>query len=175
MSRVSDLRLGLRLAVGGGRQSVTRLFLIASGIALAVGLLLAAFGIFPAEAAVEKRQGARLIRVLDPGGVGPPAHLLVDYAGTAFEDESDILTVFLAREGDRPPVPPWLDRIPDPGEIVASPALAALLASDEGALLRPRFPGAVIALWTSDGCSARESSSRTWARNRASSRGIGRS
>jgi cell division protein FtsX len=145
VTRVSDLRLGLRLAIGGGRQSVTRLFLIASGIALAVGLLLAALGIFPAEEAVQERQGARLIRILDPKEVGPPERLLVDYAETAFREESDILTVFLAPEGDRPPVPPWLDRIPGPGEIVASPALADLLASPAGTLLRPRFPGPLIA------------------------------
>ena len=144
MSRVSDLRLGLRLAVGAGRQGFVRLLLIASGIALAVGLLLASLGIFPAEDAVERRQGARLVRTLDPGESGPPDRLLVDEAGTAFGDES-IVTTFMAPEGDRPPVPPWLSRIPRPGEIVASPALASLLASSEGALLRPRFPGPVIA------------------------------
>lgn len=144
MSRVSDLRLGLRLAVGAGRQGFVRLLLIASGIALAVGLLLASLGIFPAEDAVERRQGARLIRTLDPGESGPPDRLLVDEAGTAFGDES-IVTTFMAPEADRPPVPPWLSRIPAPGEIVASPALASLLASSEGALLRPRFPGPVIA------------------------------
>jgi cell division protein FtsX len=144
VSRVSDLRLGLRLAVGGGRQSVTRLFLIASGIALAVGLLLAALGIFPAEEAVQRRQGARLIRTLDSGESGPLDRLLVDEAGTSFGDE-EIHETFMVAESDRSPVPPWLDRIPEPGEIVASPALAELLASPEGALLRPRFPGTVIA------------------------------
>jgi hypothetical protein len=145
VSRVSDLRLGLRLAVGGGRQSVTRLFLIASGIALAVGLLLAALGIFPAEAAVQEREGERLIRALDRGEVGSPDRLLVDYSDTAFREESDIHTVLLSSEGNRAPVPPWLDRIPAPDEIVASPALAELLASEQGALLRPRFPGTLIA------------------------------
>lgn len=144
MSRISDLRLGLRLAVGGGRQSVTRLLLIASGIALAVGLLLAALGIFPAEEAVQRRQGARLIRTLDPGESGPADRLLVEESGTSFGDE-EISETFMAAEGDGSLVPPWLYRIPKPGEIVASPALAELLASPEGALLRPRFPGTVIA------------------------------
>ena len=139
-----DLRLGLRLAIGGGRQSFVRLLLIASGIALAVGLLLASLGIFPAEDAVERRQGARLVRSLDPGETGPPYRLLVDYAGTAYGDEP-IISMLLAPEGDHPPVPPWLDRTLAPGEIVASPALAELLASEEGELLRPRFPGTVIA------------------------------
>jgi cell division protein FtsX len=138
-----DLRLGLRLAVGAGRQGFVRLLLSASGIALAVGLLLAALGIFPAEDAVERRQDARLVRTLDPGESGPADRLLVDEAGTAFGDER-IVTTFMAPEGDRPPVPPWLSRIPAPGEIVASPALASLLASPEGALLRPRFPGSII-------------------------------
>jgi cell division protein FtsX len=140
----SDLGLGLRLSVGAGRQGLARLLLIASGIALAVGLLLSALGIFPAEDAVERRQGARLVRTLDPGESGPPDRLLADDAGTAFDNEP-IISMFLAPEGDHPPVPPWLDRTLAPGEIVASPALAELLASDEGALLRPRFPGRVIA------------------------------
>jgi hypothetical protein len=140
----SDVRLGLRLTLGAGRQGLARLLLIASGIALAVGLLLAAIGIFPAEEAVEQRQAARQMDVLDGGEPLPPDHLLLDHTETAFGDRP-IVTTFVASAGDHPPVPPWLGRLPEPGEMVASPALAELLSSPEGALLRPRFPGRVIA------------------------------
>jgi hypothetical protein len=43
-------------------------------------------------------------------------------------------------QGPNPPQAPGVDRLPGPGEIVVSPALAALLDGPEGELLRPRFP-----------------------------------
>jgi len=42
-------------------------------------------------------------------------------------------------EGTQPPLPPGVAALPGPGELVASPALARLLASPEGALLRERL------------------------------------
>lgn len=142
MTRRSDLGLGLRLAVGAGRQGLARLLLIASGIALAVGLLLCALGIFWAEGAVDERQRARNFLFAE-GGQRPPAdHLLVEFADTAFGDQP-ITVYFLAEVGDPAP-PPWLERLPAPGEIVASHALTELLSSDAGSLLRPRLPGVVV-------------------------------
>jgi predicted lysophospholipase L1 biosynthesis ABC-type transport system permease subunit len=41
------------------------------------------------------------------------------------------------------PVPPGVETIPAPGELVASPALATLLRGPEGELLRPRLPGTI--------------------------------
>ncbi|HZB00751.1 MAG TPA: FtsX-like permease family protein [Actinomycetota bacterium] len=142
MSVRSDLVLGLRLALAGGRQALARLLLIASGIALGVGLLLSVVGIFPAEAAVERRAAARQFEVLDGGETPPPDHLLLDYAGTTF-GERPIAITYLAPVG-RPPKPPWLDAFPRPNEIVVSPDLAELLASPDGALLRPRLPAEVV-------------------------------
>jgi cell division protein FtsX len=138
---VSDLRLGLRLTVGGGRQGVIRLFMIAGGIALAVGLLLSALGIFWAEGAVDERRAARIF-VGDEGLRVPGDHLLVEYAETAFGDRP-ITVYFFAPVGD-PAAPPWLEELPAPGEIVASPALTELLASGEGGILHDRFPGPVV-------------------------------
>ena len=143
MSLSSDLGLGVRLAGAGGRHAFARLLLIGSGIALGVGLLLSTLGIFPAEEAVERRQGARLIRVADPGEPRPTDRLLLGYGGTTFGDEQ--VEAFLLAPMGSPPTPPWLDEYPAPGEIVASPRLAELLASPEGGLLRPRFPGRVVA------------------------------
>jgi hypothetical protein len=66
----------------------------------------------------------------------------VAFAETAFGDD-EIEVYFLASVG-RPARPPWLPEIPEPGEVVASPALSALLSSDR-TLLRPRFPGEIAA------------------------------
>jgi hypothetical protein len=138
----SDLGLGLRLAIGAGRQGLARLLLIASGIALAVGLLLSALGIFWAEGAVEERREARRFLFVDEGQPVPEDHVLAEYAESAFGDQP-ITIYFLAPVGD-PSVPPWLDGFPAPGEIAASPALSDLLASPEGAILHGRFPGPVV-------------------------------
>jgi ABC-type antimicrobial peptide transport system permease subunit len=140
VSRSPDLGLGLRLAIGAGRRGLARLFLIAIGIALAVGLLFTALGIFWAEEAVDERETAR--QFLHARRSGSPDHLLVEYADTAFGDRP-ITIRFLAAVGEPSP-PPWLERLPEPGEIVASRALADLLASDVGAVLRPRLPGVVV-------------------------------
>jgi cell division protein FtsX len=139
----SDLGLGVRLAVAGGRQALARLLLIGSGIALGVGLLLSTLGIFPAEAAVDRRAAARQFDYLDPE-VSPPAdHLVVGFAETTFGDER-IQVYFVASVGEPAP-PPFLPRLPRPEELVVSPALANLLASPEERLLMERFPGEVTA------------------------------
>jgi hypothetical protein len=146
----SDLGLGLRLAVGAGHQGLARLFLIASGIALAVGLLLSALGIFWAEGAVDERRDARSFLLAEGGQLPTADHLLVEFADTAFGDQP-ITIYLLAKVGD-PARPPWLEQVPAPGEIVASHALTELLASDAGTLLRPRLPGVVVGIlgerWT---------------------------
>ncbi len=141
MSVHSDLALGLRLAVAGGRQALARLFLIGSGIALGVGLLLSTLGVFPAENAAERRRLARELEVFGRGPV-PTDRYDASQTSTEFGDRSIALT-YLAPVGD--PVPaPWLGRVLEPSEIVASPDLAVLLASPEGALLRPRLPGPIV-------------------------------
>jgi hypothetical protein len=58
--------------------------------------------------------------------------------GTEFRDKRvDVL--FLAPTAPDSPKPASLPELPKPGEMYVSPALAELLASDEGALLRPRL------------------------------------
>jgi hypothetical protein len=155
MSLRSDLELGVRLAVAGGRSALARLLLIASGISLGVGLLLSVVGIFPAEAAVERRAAARQFEVLEGNESPPPDHVLLDYAGTTF-GERPIAITYLAPVG-RPPTPPWLDAFPRPNEIVVSPDLAELLASPDGALVS-RARSSTCSM--SGGCSTRESSWR---------------
>src|SRR3954452_8269326 len=125
------LLLGARLALAGGR---TRLLLTAVGVGLGVALLLVA-------ASIPTMLGARRDRNAARADVGQPAGaLLVADADSEFRRD-EIRGRLLKGTG---PAPPGVARLPRPGEIVVSPALAKLLASPDGALLRPRFPGRVI-------------------------------
>jgi cell division protein FtsX len=137
----SDVALGLRLAVAGGGQALARLLLIASGIALGVGLLLSTLGVFPAENAVERRRLARELEVFGPGPV-PADRYDAWQTTTVFRDRSIALR-YMAPVGEPAPAP-WLGRVLEPNEIMASPDLADLLASPEGALLRTRLPGPIV-------------------------------
>ena len=142
MSVGSDLGLGLRLAVAGGRSTVARLLLIGSGIALGVGLLLSTLGIFPAEEAVERRRLARELEVPDRPREAPEDRYLATVTSTTFGDRRIAIT-YLAPVG-MPEAPAWLPGVLAPTDIVASPELATLLRTPDGALLRPRFPGAIV-------------------------------
>ena len=140
MRTVNDLVLGVRLAVGGGRTSWVRLVLGTIGIGLAVTVLLLAAAAPHAIAERNHRARAGVPVVSEVAGADP---LYIAPVSTTFRGRG-IFLEYLSPGGPRAPLPPGLDRIPSPGEIVVSPDLAALLASDDGALLRPRFPGTII-------------------------------
>lgn len=137
-----DLALGVRLAVGGGRTSWTRLVLGTIGIGLATAVLLVAASVNHVISQESARASA-----MDPGvavihGVAP---LKLAYSSTQFRD-AQITGHYVAATGANSPVPPGLPRVPGANEIVLSPALQRLLDSSDGALLRPRFPQHVIGL-----------------------------
>lgn len=71
----STLALGLRLAVGGGRNGVARLALVAAGVGLGVALLLIGLGVGPALEARNARELAREESFVPrrPEGAGTPA------------------------------------------------------------------------------------------------------
>ncbi len=138
---MAAVAIGLRLALGGrgrGRLAVT-----AAGVGVGVALLLTALAVGPALEARQSRERAR-----EP--VGPMSHpsagsyLLQSAALDRFHGRR-LLRIRLAPVGEDPPLLPGLARLPGPGEIAASPELAELLRSPEGALLRPRLPGRVVA------------------------------
>jgi hypothetical protein len=128
---MNALLLGARLALAGGR---TRLVLTAVGVGLGVALLLVAASIPDMLGARRDRNAARS----DPAQRA--GTLLIADANTEFRRD-EIRGRLLKGSG---PVPPGVARLPRPGELVVSPALAKLLASPDGALLRPRIPGRVI-------------------------------
>lgn len=132
----ADVMMGFRFAVAGGRAGWVRAGLTAFGIALAVGVLLVAASIPSVAAAQQQRQNA-VSMVYSESESAKGDGLLVE------ERHSQFRELFIRGQAMQPmgdaPMPPGIKKLPEPGEIYLSPALAALLESDEGELLRPRF------------------------------------
>lgn len=137
---MSDLVLGVRLAVGGGRTSWARLALSALGIAIATAVLLVAASVGTMHAKREARQYAHFVVDQPVDGVNPTWH---DSKHTEFRDEGVDIDYVAPTAADSPK-PAGLTALPKPGEMYVSPALAELLASPDGELLRPRLPEKVV-------------------------------
>jgi hypothetical protein len=142
----ADFALGARLTLGGGRTSWARLLLGAVGIGLATAVLLVAASV---NHIVTDRDARIAASAPLFAGFGDPAapHAAplqyIDASDTEFRDLS-IDGAYVRATGPNSPVPPGVTRLPGPGQVVVSPALARLLDSADGALLRPRLPADVI-------------------------------
>ncbi|MCK2236667.1 MULTISPECIES: ABC transporter permease [unclassified Crossiella] len=138
---LGELLLGARLALTGGRAAWARLMLSAVGIGLGVMVLLLAASVGNAQQGKADRIAARELTKGEPGkvGAGNPTHLLSRDVGQYWRGQY-IAGVELGADGEVPRLPPGLDRLPGPGEIVASPALSRLLAEPGHELLRDRLP-----------------------------------
>lgn len=149
MSALTTAALALRLALGGGREGIARLALVAGGVAVGVSLLLGGLGVGPAREARDIREQGREPRfVRRPPAAG--SYVLHSGASDRFRGRP-LYRAKLFGVGERPPPPPGLERLPRPGELVVSPALARVLRSPEGALLRGRLPGHVAGVVAKDG------------------------
>ena len=147
MNRVlSDLALGVRLAVGGSRKSWVRLALQGVGIGMCVAVLLLAASIPTAFGNRDLRGNGRDV-VSEGAG---PAPLLLEHGSMPFRSHHISGDYVRALTPDAPK-PPGVQRLPADGEIFVSPRLAALLASPEGELLRPRFPQKIIGTFAEEG------------------------
>jgi hypothetical protein len=139
---VTDLLLGVRLSVAGGRSGWARLAMISAGVGLGVAMLFIA-ATLPALATVrDARVNARTVVIGQtmPRGADTvlAAEIKSEYRGRTIYGQQ------LQPEGERAPLPPGVTRQVAPGEMVVSPALAELLASGEGALLRGRWNARVV-------------------------------
>ncbi|GAA2243716.1 FtsX-like permease family protein [Streptomyces indiaensis] len=134
-----DLAMGARFALAGGREGWTRSLLTAVGVGLGVALLLLTTAIPNALAERDRREEARSDHTFGQQEI-PKADdtLIVVDADTTFRD-TDVRGRLLEAEGPRAPLPPGVAEFPAAGEMVVSPALKELLASDEGTLLRERL------------------------------------
>ncbi|MFD7024027.1 FtsX-like permease family protein [Promicromonospora sukumoe] len=135
--RLTDLALGVRLSVGGGRSGWTRLALIAVGVGLGVTMLLVAASI---PAVLEERTERTVARSVESGQELTPGAptLLTAEVRSVFHDAA-VNGRLIQPEADGAPLPPGVTRQLAPGDVVVSPALERLLASDDGAALRGRW------------------------------------
>nr|WP_160510491.1 FtsX-like permease family protein [Streptomyces sp. BA2] len=132
--------MGIRFAVGGGREGWTRTLLTAVGVGLGVALLLGAASVPNLLQNREDRQVARAandqfsaekIKRSD-------STVLQRDAPTDFRDTT-VSGRVLRAEGAHPVLPPGLKKIPADGEMLVSPALRDLLNSSDGSLLKERY------------------------------------
>jgi hypothetical protein len=128
----------LRLAVAGGREAIGRLVIIASAVAIGVGLLLTTLAGVNAVNTQNARYGWLNSSAQPATGTADP--LWWKISGDYFEGLT-VGRVDVAPTGPTSPVPPGIPALPGPGEFYASPALAALLATTPADQLGDRFPG----------------------------------
>ncbi|MFE6690026.1 FtsX-like permease family protein [Streptomyces sp. NPDC057743] len=134
-----DLVMGMRFAVGGGREGWIRTLLTALGVGLGVMLLLTAASIPTITAERSERRQAQAPAQVDRTTRPSAATLLVGDVHTTYRTQA-VRGELLRPDGPKAPAPPGVAALPRPNEMVVSPALRELLHSPQGALLRERLP-----------------------------------
>jgi hypothetical protein len=143
------IRLGLRLALNGGREATVRLVVASTAVALGVAMLLITLAGINALGAQSRRSawlntGTSLPAkhaVQPTSRTKPTADPLWWFATTDQFGNQPIDRVDVAATGPTSPVPPGISQLPGPGEYDASPALERLMASTPSVQLADRFPG----------------------------------
>ncbi|MFI6371099.1 ABC transporter permease [Streptomyces sp. NPDC050546] len=136
----ADLAMGARFAVTGGREGWVRMTLTAVGVGLGVALLLLCTALPNVFAARGKVEDARYdYSYSDKAPPKADNTVLIAGTDTTWHDD-DIRGRLVEPEGERAPLPPGVESFPGKGEMVVSPALKDLLASDDAKLLRERLP-----------------------------------
>ncbi|MFY1693677.1 FtsX-like permease family protein [Plantactinospora sp. WMMB782] len=131
--------LGLRLSVGSGRGGLLRTALMSSGAALGVLLVLGSLATVSVAGAQHGRAEARTpVRTENPAS---PSTLRVHNIEDAIGGRVLRRTAVIGATPDSPR-PPGVAALPAPGEMVVSPALRDLIATDSRAAAR--FPQRVI-------------------------------
>ncbi len=121
-------RLGLRLALAGGRGAVVGLALTTLAVAIGTAILLFALSFLPALNDRGERSAWRTNFLFSDSGTADDAALLMTTVYDMYRGER-LATVLLAPLVEDAPVPPGIDRLPGPGEAYVSPALAARIAA----------------------------------------------
>jgi uncharacterized membrane protein YhaH (DUF805 family) len=138
----ADLALGVRLSVGGGRSGWVRLAMIAVGVGLGVTMLLVAASVPAVLEARADRAADRSVETEQALSPSSPT-LLTTEVRSVFHDQA-VNGRMLQPEGDGAALPPGVTQQLAPGEVVLSPALDRLLASDDGAALQGRWGDRVV-------------------------------
>ncbi|MER6955574.1 FtsX-like permease family protein [Streptomyces sp. NPDC000618] len=139
-----DLGMGLRFAFAGGREGWVRAVLTALGVGLGVALLLLSTALPNVLSVRHAREQARMDYSFTEKPV-PKADntVLVSHVDTTFRDK-DVRGRLVEPEGAQAPLPPGVNAYPAKGEMLVSPALKTLLASDGARLLRERLPYRIV-------------------------------
>lgn len=142
-----DLAMGAKFAFTGGREGYVRLLLTGIGVGLGVALLLLTTAIPSALKERHAREDARSDYASSWGVdaiTEPRDDTLVIIGATTSYQGTEVRGREMEAEGPKAPVPPGVQKLPQPGEMVVSPALKELLASDEGKVLRERLPDRIV-------------------------------
>jgi hypothetical protein len=141
------ITIALRMVLG--RQALVRLTATAAGVASGVVLLLLAAVAGPALHAHDVRAAWTTTSAHN----ARPAQNEAATDGLLWRindldhperfGDRFIVRVDLAALGPNAPIPPGLTRLPGPGELAVSPALARLMAANPPDMLADRFPGRV--------------------------------
>ncbi|GAB7104152.1 ABC transporter permease [Streptomyces phaeofaciens JCM 4814] len=135
-----DLGLGVRFAFAGGREGWMRAVLTALGVGLGVALLLLSTALPNAISVRHDREQARLDwSFTEEPPTAADNTVVIANTDTTFRGK-DVRGRLVEPEGPRAPLPPGLSAYPAKGEMLVSPALKRLLASDGAKLLRERIP-----------------------------------
>ncbi len=147
-SALTDLALGVRMSVSGGRSGWARLGLIATGLGIGVAMLLLVASLPTVLDMRAERDAARY-----PGTEAVEAGddtLLVKRISS--DTAQDLVVGYLLQpEGADAPLPPGVDRTLAPGEALVSPALQRVLESPQGDLLEGRWGDRVVGTIAPDG------------------------
>ncbi|TNH31677.1 FtsX-like permease family protein [Micromonospora orduensis] len=130
------IRFGLRLAVAGGREALTRLVVIAAAVAIGSGLLLTTL----AGVNAVNAQLTRYASMYPQASAGDADPLWWSTRQDYFHGKQ-IIRIDVAATGSTSPTPVGIPTTPGPGEYYASPALRALLPAHPADQLGDRFPG----------------------------------
>lgn len=163
---VSDLVLGARLSVGGGRASWIRLVLMAFAVGMCVTLLL--IGASIGRAGDSRSARADLIQPRTIEDIGRSSYPSEEARGSAISAARSavqwqihrsmvnsggyqVIGVDMAALSANPSLPQGVSTLPDPGQLVVSPDLAALLGSSAGDGLRPRLSQPIVGIIGDEG------------------------
>jgi hypothetical protein len=128
---------GLRLAVAGGREALTRLVIIAAAVAIGAGLLLATL----AGVNAVNTQLTRYASMYPMQTTGGHADPLWWSTRQDYFHGTQIIRIDVAATGPHAPTPIGIPKTPKPGEYYASPSLQKLLAANPADQLANRYPG----------------------------------
>ncbi|WP_017614271.1 ABC transporter permease [Nocardiopsis salina] len=146
--------IGVRLSLTGGRENIVRTCLTAVGVGVATAMLLLAASLPTILDRIDERSTSpyNVDGLEDP----PPGDdtALVGGSLVNADHRGTLVTGWVVEaEGERAPAPPGVDEVPDPGEMVVSPALAERLDDPENEALQRRLDHPVVGQIEQEGLS----------------------